>query len=120
MKKILLLIVYLSSFTTSIVFAQSDPFLRVEIETKSDDAAFKLIPCGKQGLVFFYETTVKEDNYKFWVFVLYNKFMQENWKKDIPVFDTYLTSYMHKTATICTFSFMMRKRRNPKHITIRL
>ncbi len=87
MKKILLLILYLSSFTTSIVFAQSDPFLRVEIETKSDDAAFKLIPCGKQGLVFFYETTVKEDNYKFWVFVLYNKFMQENWKKDIPVFD---------------------------------
>ncbi|RLD55949.1 MAG: hypothetical protein DRJ05_12090, partial [Bacteroidetes bacterium] len=87
MKKILLLLILLTSFTVSIVFAQSDPFLRVEIETKSDDAAFKMVPCGEQGLVFFYETTIQEDNYKFWVFVLYNEFMQEILKKDIPVFD---------------------------------
>ena len=87
MKKIQLVLILLINFIASYVFAQSDPFLRVEIETKSDAAAFQIIPGGEQGLVFFYETTIKEDNYKFWVFVLYNKFMQENWKKDIPVFD---------------------------------
>lgn len=86
MKKYFALVFFLISFSTSIVLGQSDPFLRVEIETKSDEAAFKIIPCSDEGVVFFYETTIKEDNYKFWVFVLYNKYMQETWKKDIPVF----------------------------------
>ena len=35
----------------------------------------------------FYETTITQDDYQFWVFVSYNKFMQESWKKDVPVFE---------------------------------
>ncbi|NOX46720.1 MAG: hypothetical protein GXO89_07055 [Chlorobi bacterium] len=86
MKNILALILFFLILNTGIALGQSDPFLRVEIDVKSDEAAFKIIPCNDKGVVFFYETTIKENDYKFWVFVLYNKYMQEAWKKDIPVF----------------------------------
>ncbi len=70
----------------AITRGQSDPPLRVEIETKTDDANYRVTTCGDNGLILYYETTVAEDNYKFWVFVAYNKFMQEAWKKDVPVY----------------------------------
>jgi hypothetical protein len=81
-----------SNFVLSLVFhsftfGQSDPPLRIEIETKTDDANYKVTTCGDHGLILYYETTVAEDNYKFWVFVAYNKFMQEVWKKDVPVYE---------------------------------
>jgi len=79
-------VLYLVLLPSLFIFGQSDPLLRIEIETKSDDATYKIEPCGEQGLILFYETTIKEDNYKFWVFVAYNKFMQETWKKDVPVY----------------------------------
>ncbi|MCD4684039.1 MAG: hypothetical protein K8R86_12210 [Bacteroidales bacterium] len=66
---------------------QNDPLLRIEIDTKSDDATYKIANCGDQGFVMFYETTITQDNYKFWVYLFHNKFMQEVWKKDIPVYD---------------------------------
>ncbi len=69
------------------LLAQNDPILRIEIPTKSDDANYKLIPCGETGAVFFYQTTLSEDAYKFWVFVFYNKILQEVWRKEIPLFD---------------------------------
>jgi hypothetical protein len=68
------------------IFGQSDPPLRIEIEAKSDEAVYRVATCGENGLIFFYETTVIQDNYKFWVFVSYSKFMQETWKKDVPVY----------------------------------
>ncbi|MBC8488566.1 MAG: hypothetical protein H8D45_21270, partial [Bacteroidetes bacterium] len=79
-------VLYFVLLPSLFIFGQSDPLLRIEIETKSDDATYKIEPCGEQGLILFYETTIKEDNYKFWVFVLHNKFMQETWKKDVPVY----------------------------------
>jgi hypothetical protein len=83
---VLYILIGFSNFASS----QNDPFLRVEIETKSDAATYKLTTCGEKGLVMFYETTLKQDVYKFWVFVLYNKFLQETWKKDVPVFESML------------------------------
>ncbi|MBN2174222.1 MAG: hypothetical protein JW731_08830 [Bacteroidales bacterium] len=83
---ILLLFLFLVPFTFNL-YAQGDPLLRLEIETKSDAATYKVESCGEAGLALFYETTLKQDVYKFWVFVLYNKFMQETWKKDVPIFD---------------------------------
>ncbi len=68
-------------------FGQNDPPLRIEIESKSDEANYKVTTCGDNGLIFFYETTVLQDNYKFWTFISYNKFMQEFWKKDVPVYE---------------------------------
>ena len=67
--------------------AQGDPLLRVEIDTKSDEARFRVVPCGDAGAAMFYKTTVAEDMYTFWIFILYNKILNESWKKDIPLFD---------------------------------
>lgn len=66
---------------------QNDPLLRVEIDVKSDAATYKLITCGEEGFIMFYETTITQDDYQFWVFVSFNKYMQESWKKDVPIFE---------------------------------
>jgi hypothetical protein len=79
-------IFYLLFFTPIFIFGQDDPLLRIEIESKSDEANYKVTTCGENGFIVFYETTVVQDNYKFWSFVSYNKFMQETWKKDVPVY----------------------------------
>ncbi|MBM3436544.1 MAG: hypothetical protein FJY07_10060, partial [Bacteroidetes bacterium] len=68
-----------------IAAGQSDPPLRIEIDSKSDDAAYSVVTCGNSGFILFYETTRTQDDYKFWDFVCYNVFMQEIWRKDIPL-----------------------------------
>jgi hypothetical protein len=74
---------------------QNDPLLRIEIDVKSDAATYKLIACGEDGFIMFYETTITQDDYQFWVFISYNKFMHESWKKDVPIFEN--MSYRKKT-----------------------
>jgi len=66
---------------------QGDPLIRVEIETRSDEARFRVVSCGEPGAMLFYRTTVSEDMYTFWVFILYNKMLNESWKQDVPLFD---------------------------------
>lgn len=68
-------------------FAQSDPFLRIEIETQSDEATYKILPCDNNGLVMFYQTNLQENDYNFWIFINYDKFLQESWKVDIPLYN---------------------------------
>ncbi|MCF8379545.1 MAG: hypothetical protein K9H49_08220 [Bacteroidales bacterium] len=88
MKYILGLVLFLTfNIIGDKVFSQEDPLLRVELEVKSDDAKYNVLSCGENGAMLFYKTNITEDNYSFWIFVLYNKFMQESWKKDIPVYD---------------------------------
>jgi hypothetical protein len=67
---------------------QNDPLLRIEMETKSDEANYRVTPCGENGLMLYYRTTIKENEYNFWIFILYNKFMQEAWKEDVPILET--------------------------------
>lgn len=69
-----------------VVINAQDPPLRIEIDTKSDAATYKVTTCADKGVMLFYETTIEQDEYKFWVFVFYNKFLHEAWKKDVPVF----------------------------------
>ncbi len=70
-----------------VLIGQNDPPLRIEIETKSDEAGYNVATCSENGMILFYETTVVQENYKFWVFTSYNNFMQEAWKKDVPVYE---------------------------------
>ena len=79
---IVLILVILPGLATN----AQDPPLRIEIETKSDAATYKVTTCADKGVMLFYETTIEQDEYKFWVFVFYNKFLHEAWKKDVPVF----------------------------------
>lgn len=96
MKKNSVYILFISILLFAVsVQSQSDPLLRIEIDVKSDAATYKLISCGENGFVMFYETTIRQDDYQFWVFVSYNKFMQESWKKDVPIFEN--MSYRKQT-----------------------
>ena len=61
--------------------------LRVEIDTRSDEAKYRVIPCGEAGTTLFYRTTVSEDMYNFWVFILYDKMLNEAWKQDVHLFE---------------------------------
>lgn len=78
---------YFFLFTNIISFSQSDPFLRIEIDTKSDEATYKILPCEKNGLIMFYRTTMQENDYDFWVFINYDNYLQEAWKMDVPLFE---------------------------------
>ncbi|MEZ5149273.1 MAG: hypothetical protein R2759_19935 [Bacteroidales bacterium] len=69
-------------------FGTNRPGTQIEIETKSDEANYRLTPCGEKGLMLFYRTTLQENDYNFWIFILYNKFMKEIWKEDIPIFES--------------------------------
>jgi hypothetical protein len=81
-----LILAFLFIIISSIIaVGQGDPPLRIEIPTKSDDAAFQIMTCNDYGFVLFYETTQQQEEYKFWTFVSYNIFMQETWRKDIPL-----------------------------------
>ncbi|MCD4665955.1 MAG: hypothetical protein K8R68_11850, partial [Bacteroidales bacterium] len=68
------------------------------------EASYKIVTCGEKGVVMFYETTIKENDYKFWVFVLYNKYMQESWKKDIPVYEN-MNYHKHVFRNNCLYLF---------------
>ncbi len=82
---------FLFTFVVLLTFgtlsSQNDPALRIEINVKSDDAKYRVIPCGETGAALCYKTTVSEENYKFWIYVFYNKLFQETWKKNIPVYE---------------------------------
>ena len=48
-------------FISPSLSGQGDPLLRVEIETRSDEARYRMVPCGEPGAMMFYRTTVRED-----------------------------------------------------------
>ena len=81
------ILLLLITATVGSIPAQEDPVLRIEIPAQSDEANYKIIPCDETGMVLFYQTTISEEAYKFWVFNFYNKILQEVWKKEIPLFD---------------------------------
>ncbi|MFU8844630.1 MAG: hypothetical protein ACNA7V_12585, partial [Bacteroidales bacterium] len=66
--------------------SQNDPLLRIEIETKTDDAQYRVIPCNQEGAILLYPTTNEEEEYKFWIALFYDRFLQEVWMKNIPLF----------------------------------
>lgn len=60
--------------------------LRVEINAKSDDETYRLIPCGEKGVILFYKSleAVGQEKVK-WYFSLYNKDLQLLWTKSIAL-----------------------------------
>ena len=58
--------------------------LRVEINAKSDDETYKLIPCGEKGVILFYKSIEIVDQEKVkWYFSFYSKDLQLLWTKSI-------------------------------------
>ena len=108
---IILLLFYLGG--TSILFSQADPPLRIEIDTKSDDANYEVLSCGQEGVLMFYQTTLSEDDYNFWIFVLHNKFLQESWKSDVPIYENMkYVKHLVKNGFVYLFYFDAEKKKS--------
>ncbi|MEZ5083295.1 MAG: hypothetical protein R2750_07585 [Bacteroidales bacterium] len=111
--KFFIFLILISSVTTSAIFCQADPPLRIEIDTKSDEANYKVLPCGQNGALMFYQTTLTEDSYNFWVFVLQNKFLQESWKIDVPIYENMkFANHLLKDGFIYLFYFDPDKKKS--------
>ncbi|MDP4291197.1 MAG: hypothetical protein Q8908_08960 [Bacteroidota bacterium] len=74
MKHFLALIFLLVFLPLERIIAQSDRPLRVELEVKSGEEPFRLVPCGENGLILFAQTNKNEnkDNV-LWAFNFYDK-----------------------------------------------
>ena len=107
----LFILLFLSS--SSILFSQADPPLRIEIETKSDEANYEVLPCGQEGVLMFYQTTLSEDDYNFWIFVLHNKFLRESWKADVPIYGNMkYVNHLIKDGFVYLFYFDPEKKKS--------
>lgn len=85
MRKYPVLLLFIFLLLTVFVKGQGDPLLRVELEASSDAASYKVIPVGEKGVILFYQTNITEDEFKFWIFVMYDNLLHERWRKEIPV-----------------------------------
>ncbi len=101
----ILLLALILALAPLLAHGQGDPLLRVEIETKSDEAKYRVLSCGDPGAMLFYKTTVAQDMYTFWIFIMYNKMLREDWKQDIPLFDNmnYADHQIHGGYLYCFF-----------------
>jgi len=92
MKKYQVIFIFIFSLFSMSIMGQGDPLLRVELEATSDAASYKVVPVGEKGVLLFYQTNITEDEYKFWIFVMYDKLMHERWRKEVPVYNDMLFS----------------------------
>jgi hypothetical protein len=93
--------------------SQGDPLLRVEIETKTDKAQYRIVPCGTDGFILLYPTTIEEDEYQFWNTVFYDKFLQENWKKSIPMFKNMrYRDHFFEDGVVYLFYYVPERKKN--------
>ena len=63
--------------------------LRVEINAKSDDETYRLIPCGEKGVILFYKSLeIVEQEKVRWYFSFYDKDLQLLWTKSIGLLNS--------------------------------
>jgi len=84
-----------------------DRLLRIEIPAKSDNETYKLIPCGKKGIILFYRSveTAEQDKVK-WYFTLYDKNLLTVWTKSIGLVNT--LEYKDFSTDVDTVCFVFR------------
>jgi hypothetical protein len=78
-------VTYLKSQVKTLSFPEDQP-LRIEINCKTDNETYRVIPCGKSGVILFFKSveTVEETNVK-WYFSLYDENLRRVWVKSLPV-----------------------------------
>jgi hypothetical protein len=60
--------------------------IRIEIPAKSTDESFRIIPCGKNGLILFFKSLDNlADSATKWYFSRYDSELHQQWVKCIPV-----------------------------------
>lgn len=74
MKQFHVIIFFLVFVPFASLFAQYDRPLRIEIEVKSGEEPFRMVPCGENGLILFAQTNKVENKENvLWAFSFYNK-----------------------------------------------
>jgi hypothetical protein len=69
--------------------ATDERLLRIEINAKSDDETYRLIPCGEKGVILFYKSMEIVDKEKVkWYFSFYDSDLQLLWTKSIGLINT--------------------------------
>jgi hypothetical protein len=112
MRKYLVCFIFIISLFPIVLKGQGDPLLRIELEAESDAASYKVVPVGEMGVLLFYQTNITEDDYKFWIFVLYDKLMHERWRKEVPVSKDMLYSrseFNHESVYLLVYDAESKK-----------
>lgn len=64
----------------------ADKPLRIEIQARSSNETYRIIPCGSSGLlIFFRSLEVVDEFHVSWYFSFYDTNMQQVWVKSIPL-----------------------------------
>jgi len=88
--------------------------LRVEINAKSDDETYKLIPCGEKGVILFYKSLeiVEQEKVK-WYFSFYSNDLQLLWTKSIGLPNA--LEYKKNSGDFDTLSLIFRTSEKAKY-----
>ena len=66
--------------------SSADRPIRIEIPAKTSDETYRVIPCGRTGMVLFFKSIENiGDSMSKWYFSLYNQNLNQSWVKSIPV-----------------------------------
>ena len=90
MKHLQIIIFFLVFFPFVSLYAQNNRPLRLEIEVKSGEEPFRLVPCGENGLILFAQTNKVENKVNIlWAFNFYDKNLKSVGQVLYPVPRTY-------------------------------
>src|SRR5689334_10418874 len=90
MKHFLVIIFLLVFLSVKSSYGQYNRPLRIEMEVKTGEEPFRLVPCGENGVILFAQTNKNEnkDNV-LWAFNFYDKNLKNNGQVLYPVPRTY-------------------------------
>jgi len=100
---------------------EPDSPLRLEIKVDSDNETYRIIPCGKAGMILFYRSIeLTENNEARWYFSFYDTNLNHLWIKSVPV----VSSLQYREAqlfsdTLCCF-FDTEKKTKQAGITFQI
>jgi len=82
----------------------ADKPLRIEIPAKSDNETYRIISCGKSGVLLFFRSVESvDDNRVKWYFSFYNMDLQQIWTKSVAIankFEFKSSSIAHDTLAL--------------------
>jgi len=101
-----------------------DQPLRIEIQAKSENETYRVIPCDSTGvLLFFKSLELIDENRTRWYFSFYNKDLQSLWVKSIPILsslDFRFSSIKNDTLTMLFVNSGKNKVTDPAFQIVRL
>ena len=84
-----IIILFIGTGLSIHVQAQQENPVRVELNANLDMEDYNLVPCGKNGLLVFFESEKKGNSLdtRVWHFAYYDKHLQQQWLADTSIID---------------------------------